>query len=150
MELTAARRVEKSKVLRPEVRNSKQVRSMTDSHTRGLTGERAAARYLRRQGYSILAHRWRCGHKEIDLVVRRDELVVFVEVKRRADEYFAPLRSSVPRGKRRNLVEAARGWLARHPPESPDIHYRFDVILLCDSGPGAEPSIEHIEDAFRA
>ncbi len=123
---------------------------MLNSHERGLSGESHAAGYLEGQGFEILARRWRYGRKEIDLVARRRELVVFVEVKSRSSERFAPIRTSVTAAKQRNLVEAAHGWLAEHDVTGQERQYRFDVIFVRPTGNARKVSVEHIEDAFRA
>jgi len=47
----------------------------------GLSAESRAAAYLMAKGYRILAKRFRTPHGEIDLVVRRRNLVAFVEVR---------------------------------------------------------------------
>ena len=57
-------------------------------HALGARGERLAARFLERAGYTILARNYRLGHREIDLIISRDELVAFVEVKARAGVGF--------------------------------------------------------------
>ena len=49
----------------------------------GAQGEDIAIDYLRRKGYVILDRNWRSGHREIDIVARKDDTVVFVEVKAR-------------------------------------------------------------------
>jgi len=49
----------------------------------GLAGEQAAARYLKRHGYRIVDRRWSCRFGEIDLIVEKDDQVIFVEVKTR-------------------------------------------------------------------
>ncbi|MBW7997840.1 MAG: YraN family protein [Candidatus Glassbacteria bacterium] len=123
---------------------------MAANYDRGLDGEQTAAGYLEQKGFEILAHRWRSGRKEIDLVARRGELVVFVEVKSRGSERFAPIETSVTENKRKNLVEAAAGWLAQHGPGESERQYRFDVILVLGSDNDDTVSVEHIEDAFRA
>ena len=47
----------------------------------GAQGEDIAIDYLRSKGYVILDRNWRSGHKEIDIVARKDDIVVFVEVR---------------------------------------------------------------------
>jgi len=108
---------------------------------RGLAGEERAIHYLLSRGWSVVAHRFRAGRAEIDLVVRRGDLVAFVEVKtRRGDAFGSPL-EAVTGAKRRELVKAARVWVDRHGRPS-DI-YRFDCIGLVDG------KLDHLEDAFR-
>ena len=54
------------------------------TNTFGELGERIAERWLESHGYTMLARRWRSGHRDIDLIATRDGVVMFVEVKTRA------------------------------------------------------------------
>ncbi|HUU29492.1 MAG TPA: YraN family protein [archaeon] len=123
---------------------------MSYRQRKGLCGEEAAARYLEDRGFEILEHRYRFGHKEIDLIARKDELVVFVEVKSRGNESFGPAVTSIPPSKQRKLVEAARGYLLDKEPGGPERQYRFDVILLHPPESDGKVYLEHITDAFRS
>jgi len=112
-----------------------------ERHKRGLAGEQQAIQYLLSRGWHIVAHRFRVGHTEIDLIVRQGSLVAFVEVKaRRGDAFGSPL-EAVTGAKRRELVKAARVWVDRYGRPS-DV-YRFDCIALTDG------RLEHLADAFR-
>ena len=112
-----------------------------ERHKRGLAGEQQAIQYLLSRGWHIVAHRFRVGHTEIDLIVQQGSLVAFVEVKaRRGDAFGSPL-EAVTGAKRRELVKAARVWVDRYGRPS-DI-YRFDCIALTDG------KLEHLADAFR-
>lgn len=110
----------------------------------GALGERVAARWLERQGYTVLARRWRSGHRDIDVIAERDGVVAFVEVKTRAALEFGDPVEAVHTQKQRSLVRSAREWMARHDGTRPE--YRFDVIgvLLRDR----TVWIRHIESAF--
>jgi len=112
--------------------------------TLGLQGERIAARWLLRLGYTIEAHRYRSGHRDLDLVARRGDLVAFVEVKARRDLAFGDPVEAVGWRKRRELVRSAWVWIDRQGRGGEA--YRFDVIgvLLTRSG----VRIRHVEDAF--
>src|SRR5256712_4137448 len=84
-----------------------------DRHKRGLAGEEQAIQYLLARGWHIVAHRFRVGHTEIDLIARQGSLVAFVEVKaRRGTAFGSPLEAGA-RGQRRGAGEAARGWGVR-------------------------------------
>ncbi len=110
----------------------------------GLLGERLAYRWLRAQGWALVAHRFRTGHRDIDLIVRRDALVAFVEVKARRREQYGPAVAAVGWRKRRELSISAAVWVDRHGHAG--LSYRFDVIgvQIC----GQKVRIEHIPNAF--
>jgi len=112
-----------------------------DRHKRGLAGEEQAIQYLLSRGWHILAHRFRVGHKEIDLIARQGSLVAFIEVKARRGTAFGSPLEAVTGAKRRELVKAARVWVDRHG--RPADVYRFDCIALIDN------KLEHLADAFR-
>jgi len=112
-----------------------------DRHKRGLAGEEQAIQYLLSRGWHVLAHRFRVGHKEIDLIARQGNLVAFIEVKARRGTAFGSPLEAVTGAKRRELVKAARVWVDRHG--RPADVYRFDCIALIDN------KLEHLADAFR-
>src|SRR3989442_637227 len=84
-----------------------------ERHRQGLAAEQQAIRYLASRGWFVLAHRFRAGRIEIDLIARRGRLVAFVEVKaRRSDAFGSPL-EAVTGAKRRGIVKGARAWGGR-------------------------------------
>jgi len=105
-----------------------------------------AAQHLQNLGWTILHCNFRQGHKEIDLVVRRGEMVAFVEVKTRAGLAYGHPLEAITRRKQREIQQVAAAWLRRYGV--PSDTYRFDAIavfLPC----GGSPTIEHVEDAWR-
>ena len=93
----------------------------------GGSAEARAAAFLTVKRYRILARRFRTPFGEIDLVARRGNLVVFVEVKARASLEEAAY-AVTPRQQRR-IIDAARAWLVAHP-EHAEFELRFDVMLI--------------------
>jgi putative endonuclease len=93
----------------------------------GLSAESRAAAYLMAKGYRILAKRFRTPYGEIDIVARRRNLIVFVEVKARASLDEAAY-AVTPRQQQRIIV-AAQAWLMAHP-EHADFELRFDAMLI--------------------
>ena len=113
-----------------------------DAFLRGVSAEGRASLYLAAKGYRTLARRWKSPAGELDLVVKRGKLIVFVEVKTSAtlDSAAEPV---LP-GQRGRIPAAAEAWLATHPGHtSHDL--RFDVVLIA---PKRLP--RHIEAAFEA
>lgn len=114
----------------------------------GRYGEDLAARYLKKQGYTLMDRNVELGRNEIDLIAldKRENCVCFVEVKTRTQaDAFAP-ESAVGPEKQQRLRNAAAVWLGQY--QSPDTYYRFDVVgvLLQE---GARPEISHFRNAFQ-
>jgi putative endonuclease len=114
-------------------------------HRLGLEAELEAAAWLERRSWTIEAHRWRLGRHDLDLVARKADRVLFVEVKRRRTARAGAGEESVGPRKRRVLERLAWSWILRHGRGGD--RYRFDVITL--AGPGGEVRVTHIPDAWR-
>ena len=110
----------------------------------GIKGEEIAADYLRLKGYTILDTNWRSGHKEIDIIARFKDTIIFVEVKSRANDFYGKPQDAVDCKKMRNLIYAADAYLIYH---AIDLPVRFDVITI--TGSIDKPYIKHFEQAFR-
>ena len=93
----------------------------------GLRAETLATLWLRAQWFRILDRNYRVQGGEIDIVAQRGHLIVFVEVKARADLETAAL--AITPQKQRRIQRAVHHWLARHP-RSTDCAFRADAILI--------------------
>ena len=113
-----ARRIEPPRAGTPERRAA---------FARGLSAESREALLLMAKGYRIAARRWKSPVGEIDIVARRGNLLVLVEVKARAG--FDEAAFAVTPYQRRRILSAARAWLARHPGGA-TCAMRFDVVLV--------------------
>lgn len=114
----------------------------------GAWGEAAAAAYLRKKHYTILASGYRCRFGEIDLIAKKGKILAFVEVKTRKDDRFAPAREFVDIHKQQRLRSTAELYLSQNPTR---LQPRFDVIEIY-APEGAEtknPVITHLEEAFQ-
>ena len=117
--------------------------------TMGVRGERVAARWLRVHGWDIAEHRFRNGHRDIDLIATRAErdatrTVAFVEVKTRATDSFGGPISQVSWRKQRELRRSAMVWMSRF--RRPGDNFRFDVIGVILSPDHVR--VQHVENAF--
>lgn len=107
---------------------------------RGRRAELLAALALLLKGYRPLAWRVSIGGGEIDLIVRRGDVVAFVEVKARPTLEEASL--SIDARKRRLVSRAVRAWIAREP-WSAGLTLRADAVFVA---PGRWP--RHVVSAF--
>jgi putative endonuclease len=113
---------------------------------RGWRGEEVVRRWLESQGWQVEAQRYRVGREEIDLVVRRRDLVAFVEVKtRRSLAHGSPM-EAVHWRKRRAIGRVAAVWALRFGCWGDT--YRFDVAEVFE-GKGGRMEVNHIADAWR-
>ena len=111
----------------------------------GRRGEDLAHRFLRREGFVIVARNYRLssGEAEADLIAREGDDLVIVEVKtRRSGEYGAPERAVNPE-KQRHLIRVAREYARK--TETPWEQVRFDVVSIVMEEP---PTITLLRGAF--
>lgn len=117
--------------------------------TLGARGEQAALDLYRRRGFTLVARNWRCSIGEVDLVLRRRDVLVFCEVKTRRGGPFGAGFEAVDARKRRKLRALADVFLLTH--RAGPVSVRFDVASVAirsASGPEAAAQIELFEDAF--
>jgi putative endonuclease len=112
----------------------------------GTRGEAAVARWYADAGYRVLDRNWRCREGELDVVVARDSVLVFCEVKTRRSTAFGTPAEAVTVTKQRRLRVLAMRWLDAHPDaRAPAL--RFDVAAVF-AEPGRDVVIDVIEGAF--
>jgi putative endonuclease len=110
----------------------------------GAWGEDLALRYLIRHGYELVERNYRTRRGEIDLIVRQNDAIVFVEVKlRRGTGFGDPLEAVTPH-KQNTLRSVAEHYLYTRKPTFDTL--RFDVIGILADRP--EVRVHHVEDAF--
>jgi putative endonuclease len=115
---------------------------MTDRRRQlGTDGEARAGAWYEAQGWTVLARNWRCRDGEIDLVVTRDRVVAFCEVKTRTSDAFGVPAEAVTATKQRRLRRLAGRWLSDESTFAPR-EIRFDVVAVMGG------TVEVIEAAF--
>jgi len=112
---------------------------------RGELGERAAKKFLQKQGLKFLAANFRSGRGEIDLIFRDGDCLAFVEVKTRSSEDWTRPAAAVDARKRKLLSQTALDYLRLL--KNPEVKIRFDIveILLADGG---VREIRHLPNTF--
>jgi len=112
----------------------------------GDAGEDLVARWYVDAGYRVLDRNWRCREGELDVIVSRDSILVFCEVKTRRSTAFGTPAEAVTFTKQRRLRTLAMRWLDAHPGARART-LRFDVASVLVTQ-GAVPVVEVIEAAF--
>ena len=109
----------------------------------GSKGEEQAGHYLRANGYEILETNWRSGRAEIDIIARKDNLLVFIEVKTRKNNDFGYPESFVSTAQQERIHFAAEEYLDRLKWNGLT---SFDILAITSQKD--EQNLEHFEDAF--
>ena len=112
---------------------------------RGRRFEALAEAFLEKRGWRVLDRNVRFLRKEIDLVVEKDGLVAFVEVKGRSGPAFGHPLEAITWRKRRAISVAATAWIARSDFSARS--YRFDAVSVRIMPDGAV-ALEHVEGAW--
>ena len=110
------------------------------AYRRGHRSEWLAAVALMVKGYRILARRYRTRLGEIDLIARRGDLVLIVEVKARRS--LVEAMEAIARQSERRIEAAADIWLSRQP-DFGGLSVRFDMVAVL---PWRWPV--HVENVF--
>ncbi len=117
---------------------------MRNNRESGAHYENAAKNYLIKNGYDIIAQNYRSGRHEIDIICRKDNQLVFVEVKGSASDSFGDASYKVNLAKQQSIIAVAQGFIQNSNVEYES--YRFDVIVVTDYK--GKLTIERCEGAF--
>src|SRR3990167_10920348 len=109
----------------------------------GSFGEDLVSEFLTKHGFKVLHRNYRQRYGEIDLIAEKDEVVAFVEVKFRQNEYFN-LSDVITYSKQKKIILAAKHFIAMN--NFVDKVFRFDVALILKEGDDFK--INYIENAF--
>ena len=115
---------------------------MTDKMESGSIGENLAAEFLSGKGFRVVARNFRWRRAEIDLIVQRDDWLIFVEVKTRSSNSHGEPETFVNDQQRRLIYDAAEEYIFKTDWRG---HVRFDIVSV---RPGPAPEITHFEDAI--
>jgi len=117
-----------------------------DRQTLGKWGERRCEKFLRKKGLKTLTRNFTSKAGEIDLImVDSDRSIVFVEVKTRTDEEFAPTESVITKPKMDKMTKTARYFISSYDIENRP--YRFDIVTVT-LGKRGPAEIRHYKNAF--
>lgn len=115
---------------------------MSRNQSVGRWGEQAAADHLCQHGYEIAGRNVRTPYGEIDLIVRKDGLTIFVEVKARTSASFGPPEVAVTPRKQAHMLACADYYAQQNEID----HWQIDVIAV--QRVGGKTEIMHFENAI--
>jgi putative endonuclease len=110
----------------------------------GAAGERAAAEWLEREEFEILARNWREGRYELDIVARRGGTLHFIEVKTRDGDSWESPEDAMTAAKQRSFRHAVTAWLTRYPSE--EYEPQLDLIAV-DTAADGSLTVRYIPEA---
>ncbi|HVU97015.1 MAG TPA: YraN family protein [Puia sp.] len=93
----------------------------------GTGGEKLAAQWLTKQGFTILLRNFRHGRYEVDIIAGRDSVLHFIEVKCRRSTTYGHPEESVSRKKLEHILQGGAGWLLRWPGYR---RVQYDVLAI--------------------
>lgn len=117
---------------------------MKPASNTGKEGEKLAAEYLQEKDYQIVEKNYRYKRGEIDLIVQKDNLLVFVEVKARTNAGYGHPEEAVNVKKEEMIIKTADQYLIEKNWQG---LIRFDIISIF-FGKASSPEVVHFEDAF--
>lgn len=116
---------------------------MADHNELGKKGEQLAIDFLLKNDYQILEKNYRYLKAEVDIIAKKKDTVVAVEVKTRTSDYFGNPQDFVNPKKIKLLVTAMDYYVVL---QDLDVEVRFDIIAVINNT--KKTTIEHIKDAF--
>ena len=120
------------------------ITSRMASHNKlGKEGEEIACNLLVEKGYKIAERNWRYGKLELDIIAKRDNTLVVVEVKTRANDYYGDPEDFVSLAQQKHIIKATNEYILQ---KDLDLETRFDVIAIIKDD--KKTKVRHLEHAF--
>ena len=119
--------------------------------TLGVQGEQIALKYLEESGYLLEAQNWRGQRGELDLVMRRESLLVIIEVRTTSTQWLDRPAEATTMSKQRQVARCADEYFCQRHPQAPKIlDIRFDIIgvLVSPDSTQTPPVIDHVDNAY--
>jgi putative endonuclease len=110
---------------------------------KGNDAEWAALHFFQKKGFTLLAQNFRKGKAEIDIIVRKDRLLVFAEIKFRKNDDFGFPENFLKEAQKERIRFAAECFAEENKLEN--CLFRFDILAITGEN---QPDIVHFEDAF--
>ncbi len=117
--------------------------SVRSTRDKGITGEKTARKYLKKQGLKILDVNFRAKLGEIDIIAQEQDTLVFVEVKSAMNTAFGNPLDWIPLWKQRRIIRVSQLYMLTKGLHG-ETNVRYDVV-----GVDPDRNVCHVRDAFR-
>lgn len=112
----------------------------------GSLAEDLAEKYFLERGYKVLERNFRSGPGEIDVILEKENVLIFVEVKARRSLKYGLPQEAVTLAKQQTIRRVAEAYMLKNNKTGSPV--RFDVMAISFTGPDESPVFEHIPFAF--
>lgn len=112
----------------------------------GSYGEDTALRFLLKKGYTLLRKNYKTKHGEIDIILKEKDIICFVEVKTRYNNFFGSPCECIDSKKKRNIIRASLLYI--YSEKLFNYNVRYDVIEILLNYKDDSFKINHIIGAF--
>jgi putative endonuclease len=116
---------------------------MADHNDLGNAGEQFAIAYLQKNGYLILEKNYRFLKAEVDVIAKKENTIIAIEVKTRSTDYFGDPQDFINQKKIKLLVSAMDNYVVERDL---DVDVQFDIVAIIKQKHAFQ--IEHLKDAF--
>ncbi len=111
----------------------------------GILGEKLARDFLKKRGYRIIETNYHCPHGEIDIVARKKDTLVFIEVRTKKSLEFGSPEESITPIKKERIRTTALHYLQTHDGVPP--MWRIDMVAIELDQQGKPSRIDILENA---
>ena len=119
---------------------------LTAKQQQGYRAQNYACDYLQKKGLILLTHNFRSKFGEIDLIMRDDDTIVFIEVRYRSSEHYGGAIESINQAKQKRIRRTANLYLQKHDPDE-RYCWRYDWVGV-STLPNGKFTLEWIENAW--
>jgi len=117
---------------------------MIRSKSLGNSGEKAAEEYLKKNNYQIIAHNYKSGYQEIDLIAHKNKQLIFIEVKTRIKTKESVLENPISKRQLSNIKKAIIAYCLKTRINLESI--RLDLILILVNKNKNSAELKHYRD----
>ena len=114
---------------------------------KGHRGEAVAAKQMEKMGYEILERNFHALKGEIDIIAKKDNYIVFTEVKYRKNEEMGTPAEAVNHWKQQHIIRAAKVYMAQNCLMEEGYDFRFDVAEVLNQD--GKTYFRYTENAFQ-